>query len=86
MTDMKYDFDKLTDRRNTGALKWDVSENELPMWIADMDFEVAPAIKGEIQKPRSTEFSAIHTHPTHISRHTQTFSAKDTGHPSPPMR
>lgn len=50
MTDMKYDFDKLTDRRNTGALKWDVSENELPMWIADMDFEVAPAIKREILK------------------------------------
>lgn len=41
---MKYDFDKLTNRRNTGSLKWDVSENELPMWVADMDFETAPEI------------------------------------------
>ena len=30
-----YDFDQITDRRNTGSLKWDVAENELPMWVAD---------------------------------------------------
>lgn len=41
---MKYNFDKELDRRNTGSLKWDVAENELPMWVADMDFETAPAI------------------------------------------
>jgi len=41
---MKYDFDKVTDRRNTGSLKWDVKENELPMWVADMDFQTAPEI------------------------------------------
>lgn len=41
---MKYDFDRLTDRRGTGSLKWDVSERELPMWVADMDFETAPEI------------------------------------------
>ncbi len=40
-----YDFDKVIDRRNTGSLKWDVKEGELPMWVADMDFECAPAIK-----------------------------------------
>lgn len=39
-----YDFDKMTDRRNTGSLKWDVAERELPMWVADMDFETAPEI------------------------------------------
>ncbi|MGN0168469.1 MAG: MalY/PatB family protein [Acetatifactor sp.] len=39
-----YDFDKLTQRRGTGSLKWDVSERELPMWVADMDFETAPEI------------------------------------------
>ena len=38
-----YDFDQITDRRNTGSLKWDVAENELPMWVADMDFQTAPA-------------------------------------------
>ena len=31
-------FDQITDRRNTGSLKWDVAEGELPMWVADMDF------------------------------------------------
>ena len=39
-----YDFDTPTDRRNSGSLKWDVAENELPMWVADMDFRTAPEI------------------------------------------
>ena len=39
-----YDFDKITDRRNTDSIKWDIRENELPMWVADMDFEAAPEI------------------------------------------
>ena len=34
---MKFDFDKLNDRRGTNSLKWDVSDGELPMWVADMD-------------------------------------------------
>ena len=34
-------FDKPVKRRGTGSLKWDVAENELPMWVADMDFETA---------------------------------------------
>ena len=38
-------FDKDVNRRNTGSMKWDVSEGELPMWVADMDFETAPEIK-----------------------------------------
>lgn len=41
---MKYDFDAPVDRRNTYSLKWDVAENELPMWVADMDFRTAPEI------------------------------------------
>ena len=42
---MKYDFDTPISRRNTGSYKWDVAkENELPMWVADMDFPVAPKI------------------------------------------
>ena len=40
-----FDFDWNPERRGTNSLKWDVKENELPMWIADMDFETAPAIK-----------------------------------------
>ena len=41
---MKYNFDLLSQRRNTNSLKWDVKENELPMWVADMDFLVFPEI------------------------------------------
>lgn len=43
-----YDFDKLTDRSGTLSYKWDVKPGELPMWVADMDFEVAPPIKKAI--------------------------------------
>lgn len=41
---MKYDFDKIIDRRTTNALKWDGPEHEIPMWVADMDFQTAPAV------------------------------------------
>lgn len=47
---MKYDFDTCVDRRNTNSLKWDVRDNELPMWVADMDFQTAPEIRDEIIK------------------------------------
>ncbi|MCI9251265.1 MAG: pyridoxal phosphate-dependent aminotransferase [Lachnospiraceae bacterium] len=43
-------FDKQINRRNTGSLKWDVAEHELPMWVADMDFETAPEIMEAIKK------------------------------------
>lgn len=45
-----YDFDKLTNRLGTGSLKWDVNEGQLPMWVADMDFETAPEIIQALQK------------------------------------
>lgn len=44
-----YNFDKLTDRRGVGSLKWDVPERELPMWVADMDFETAPEVAEAIR-------------------------------------
>ncbi|HCW22359.1 MAG TPA: cystathionine beta-lyase [Lachnospiraceae bacterium] len=47
---MARDFDTIIDRRNTGSEKWDVKENELPMWVADMDFETAPEIIEALQK------------------------------------
>ena len=46
---MKYDFDTPVDRRNTGSLKWDVGEKELPMWVADMDFPAAPEIRAAVE-------------------------------------
>lgn len=47
---MPWDFDKITERRDTNSLKWDVADHELPMWVADMDFETAPAIVEAIQR------------------------------------
>ncbi len=46
----KYDFDTVVDRRKTGSLKWDVKENELPMWVADMDFQTAPEVIEAMQE------------------------------------
>lgn len=43
---MKYNFDKIIDRRNTNCVKWDEMESDdiIPMWVADMDFETAPCV------------------------------------------
>ena len=45
---MKYNFDQLSERRHTHSEKWNVKENELPMWVADMDFVVMPEIQEAI--------------------------------------
>ncbi len=47
---MTCDFDKIIDRRGTDSLKWDISDNELPMGVADMDFQTAPAIRDAIRE------------------------------------
>lgn len=47
---MKYPFDETINRRNSDSIKWDVKENELPMWVADMDFSVAPEIREALQE------------------------------------
>lgn len=41
----KYNFDDIAKRRNAHSMKWDVLDNELPMWVADMDFKILPEIK-----------------------------------------
>lgn len=47
-----FNFDELTQRRNTSSLKWDTIEDEevIPLWVADMDFRTAPAITNALQK------------------------------------
>ncbi|MCQ2249193.1 MAG: pyridoxal phosphate-dependent aminotransferase [Treponema sp.] len=45
---MKYDFDVIPDRRKTNSIKWDVLDSEIPLWVADMDFDTAPEIKESI--------------------------------------
>ncbi|MCH5312530.1 MAG: PatB family C-S lyase [Prevotella sp.] len=53
---MKYDFDKIIDRRGTGALKTDAlqerygSADLLPLWVADMDFETPPFITDALRQ------------------------------------
>lgn len=45
-----FNFDEVTDRRNTNSVKWNIKENELPLWIADMDFKTAPAVQEALIK------------------------------------
>ena len=49
---MKYDFDKITQRRGTNSYKWDSTDDKevLPMWVADMDFPTAPCIINALEK------------------------------------
>ena len=51
----RYNFDQIVDRKGTDSYKWDVQDNELPMWVADMDFAVLPevvtAIKERLEIP-----------------------------------
>lgn len=47
MVEMMNRFEQGIERRNTNCDKWDapfVKDGVVPMWVADMDFEVAPAI------------------------------------------
>jgi len=51
-----YDFTTKIDRKNTNSIKWDFCDTILkgkklfPMWVADMDFAVAPEIQNAIQE------------------------------------
>lgn len=48
---MSFSFDELLQRRETRSLKWDLArEGELPMWVADMDFPVPPAVHERLKK------------------------------------
>ena len=55
----KYNFDKIIDRRGTGSIMTDCltkvfgRDDLCPLWIADMDFEVCPAISDAIEKRAS---------------------------------
>lgn len=44
-------FDQPVKRRGTGCVKWDTMpvDDVIPMWVADMDFAVAPAIQKAIK-------------------------------------
>ncbi|MBU5635515.1 PatB family C-S lyase [Geomonas sp. Red69] len=46
MTQKKFDFDEIIDRRGTASEKWDKYRDRdvIPLWVADMDFRSPPAI------------------------------------------
>lgn len=48
----KYNFDETIVRRGTNCVKWDEAEQPdvIPMWVADMDFRVAPAIQKALEQ------------------------------------
>ena len=48
----KYNFDEIIERRGTNCVKWDESPSAdtIPLWVADMDFRVAPAIQEALQR------------------------------------
>ena len=63
-----YNFDKVINRRNTNSVKFDADrvkndEKMIPMWIADMDFEVLPEIKEALMK-RAEHGIFGYAHPT----------------------
>ncbi len=53
---MAYDFDRVVDRHGTSSVKWDYEKEYaghtglLPLWVADMDFPVAPPILEAIRR------------------------------------
>ena len=47
---MKYDFDEAVNRKDTYSMKWETGNDVLPMWVADMDFKAAPAIREAMEK------------------------------------
>jgi cystathionine beta-lyase len=54
---MKFDFDRVIDRRGTHSAKWDRSgmgcgvhaRDAIPMWVADMDFAAPPGVQRTLQ-------------------------------------
>ncbi len=64
---MKYDFDEIVERRGTGSIKWDFGErlvktgvaerfdeNTLPLFTADMDIAVPPAVVEAMHRTADT--------------------------------
>lgn len=47
---MKYNFDSINNRVGTNSVKWDIHPNVIPLWVADMDFQVLPELKEALSK------------------------------------
>lgn len=68
---MKYDLDRIVERRGTNCEKWDhltryfplMKEDSLPLWVADMDFACAPKIQDALHAHIEQEIYG-YSHPT----------------------
>ena len=48
----KYNLDEFVNRRGTNSVKWDEEKEDgiIPLWVADMDFLAAPAIRRAVEE------------------------------------
>ena len=71
------DFDNVINRFDTGSVKWDIIDNKfkdrevIPMWVADMDFMVAPEIVNTL-KDRLTH--PVFGYPTYKDEYKENFA------------
>ncbi len=71
---MKYDFDELTDRRNTQSFKYDNAaayfgtDKLIPMWVADMDFRTPDFVMEAIRKRAGHEILGYSLRPPSLYR------------------
>lgn len=69
---MKYDLDRIVDRKGTNSAKWEfgtilnpkVDADTLPLWVADMDFACAKPIQDAIKKRVDREIFGYSAHYT----------------------
>ena len=80
----KYNFDEIIERRGTNCVKWDESPSPdtIPLWVADMDFRVAPAIQEALQRRAEHGVFGYNIVPTNGLSAVRTFS---TPPPSCPL-
>ncbi len=47
---MTYNFDEIVDRKKSYSMKWDLKDDVVPLWVADMDFRVPDEIVSALHK------------------------------------
>ena len=72
-------FDEIIDRRGTNSVKWDEASggDVLPMWVADMDFRTAPAVREAVERrARHGIFGYVHVPDAYYDAVTAWFSRR----------
>ena len=73
-----YDFDTIHDRKNTSSIKWSIRmddkgervpmrDDDLPFWVADMDFPNPPEIREALKKRIDHGFFGYTSAPTELN-------------------